>query len=134
MAVVHVELHSANIGDIEDNIVAELTKYIRRDKETADRLDSLLADLHLAAVRKDNSLLLYFYCESVSEMYRLTQLLESGRLKIIIEQVFSILTGTSTGLNVSVRLHDPQQFSDCYNQLLADGQLYITFVSVDIDK
>jgi hypothetical protein len=123
MVTVHVDLDNANVSDIEDRIVAQLTKYIHNtlgDKETAVKLDLALGDLHLAAVRRVNSLMLYFYCDSTSEMFTLSQELETGHLKVIIEEVFSVLTGTSTGQNIAVRLHSQLQFIDTYNQLLLD--------------
>jgi hypothetical protein len=132
MVAFHVVLECPQKSEVEDCIVAELTKYIhchgdkdqvvKCDREKAAELNTVLGSLHLAAVHQVNSLLLYFYCGSVSEMYTLTQLLEYGHLKVIIEEVFSILTSTSAGLNVSVRLHDQQQFTDCYNQLLIEGR------------
>ena len=125
MVALHVNLNTCNKSEAEIVIISGLKKFLSRrtDKETADRLDQLLDDLHVVAVRQVKSLLLYCYCESMSEMFKLTQLLESGRLKEILEEVFGILTGNSTGLNVSVRLHDKEQLIDCYNQLLREGEL-----------
>ena len=126
MVAVHVNLDDTVNSEDENLIVSRLNAFLRRytDKETADRLDQLLGDLpSLAAVRQSNSLLMYFYCDSVSEMYKLYQLLESGQLKVVLEEVFGILSGTSSGLNVAVRLEDEELFTDCYNQLLKYGLL-----------
>ena len=135
MVAVHVSLDDSNESEVENLSISQLNEFLcgQTDKETADKLDQLLDGLPpLVAVRKHNSVLLYFYCVSASEMYKLSHLLESGQLKVILEEVFGTLSGTSSVLNVSVRLNDEEQFTDCYRQLLEEGQLndfqYCSFV------
>ena len=101
-------------------MVRELTKYLRgRCTEAVKvQLDELLSDLQLVAVRQTNSLLWYIYRESVSAMDELIQLLESGRLQNIIISVFNLLITSHSQLMISVRLHDENHFSDCYQHLL----------------
>ena len=120
--IIAVHINTEGIRDrrrVEETVVRELTKYLRgRCTEAVKvQLDELLSGLQLVAVRQTNSLLWYIYRESVSAMDELIQLLESGRLQNIIISVFNFLTTTHSQPIISVKIHDDEQFCDCYQRL-----------------
>ena len=118
----HVVVHCEQKSEVEKTIVEELNKYIRYTGRTTES-EGAFGDLHLVAVQPVGSLLLYFYCESVAEVYKLSQLLECGHLQVIVEDLIRTVTRKSTKISVSIRLHDEKQFVDSYNQLLVGSKL-----------
>jgi hypothetical protein len=124
-----------NLEELEDQMVALLTEKARVQRyagKAVDKLNMLMAELEqhklkiLSGQRK--CLLVLIYCESVAAMKALTDLLESGRLRVLAEGVFICLAAT-TALTVSVRLHDTFHFNTCLQALQAAGTA-LCFIAV----
>jgi hypothetical protein len=112
-------------------MVVLLTEKERAERQV-DKLNTLVSELEqhklkIISARREKSVLMLIYCESVAAMKALTDLLESGRLRVLVEGVFSCLAAT-TALTVSVRLHDTFHFNTCLQALQDAGTVLCCFV------
>jgi hypothetical protein len=135
---VHMDLQFADDGNSpieklqqdEDRMVKLLVGFARNHREglsdeQLQKLSDALLKLRdhrlfvLGAVRV-NSVLVIIYCETVAATRDLAQLLDSGRLQAMFQDVFSCLTART--LTVAARLHDTTHYQACLQLLTAAGQ------------
>jgi hypothetical protein len=103
----HATLKQPSSGDVEstEDIITgdtvELMKLARAleklDPERMNILNSLLRpDLQVAYVtfKKTDSILCYFFCSSVEQIWQLRCWYKSGRLQTLLESVFTLLVGS----------------------------------------
>lgn len=93
----------------EDEIVARLTNVLRGSSiEESSRILERV-QLNIFAAKKGHSIVLYIWCKTMEELLRLHDLLTSGHLKDMVEQLFNQLLNTSQNTAVkSITMNDEE--------------------------
>lgn len=85
--VANLETSETEIMEIEQEIAAKTNSLLRNNSspERVETISELLSHRFIGA-KFGHSVALYFNCESLNELNRLWELMESGRLKDIVEK------------------------------------------------
>lgn len=90
---VHVELGGYKVEQTEEEIITKF-KAVMLSKSVEERR-RIMADVEIIAAEKGHSVVLYFYCRSLNDFVELREMQIFGRLKTVIERLFSQLLSPS---------------------------------------
>ena len=96
---------SVNVGETEDIIVSQWREISADEQhELRDRFDEILrplgSEVSLVVIRRASSLALYFICMTLSAVMGLRDQWNSGQLRIILQSLFTFLSGATQTVRV----------------------------------
>jgi Caspase recruitment domain len=111
---------------IVDRFMAILGRSSSEDRERLiQRVNEFSRDVDLLAVKKENSIGIFYFCRSLAGLQHLDDLYSSGQLKFIFENVFSELLNDSKLVPVESLHWDVRDFTNCMQCLCSSVDLRV---------
>ena len=97
---------------VEDELITKITELLG-DRTLGDSARILeCSQLRLIAVKRGNSVILYFICKTMTEFVHLKEMQISGKLENVVGDMFHEMLSSAQIINLKISLYE-EDFSKC---------------------
>lgn len=129
---VHAQLNSEEVDETEEEIITRFASVLSgKSLEASNRI--LVGTLNVIAAKKGQSVVLYIYCKTLKDLIHLQEMNASGKLRTIIQTIFTQLLSHVFWTKVNVE-NLKSVVESLFNQLLCQSQIHQITIDFDDDE